>query len=123
MSAATIVKRTQAEFVAELRARFGDDVAAWSFVCPSCKDVASVADFRAALEAAGRGDENASDHVGQICIGRIAGALDREQPKGGYQGRGCDWCAFGLFRGPEFVILPDGREVGSFAIAPAAVTS
>ncbi|UOW93716.1 hypothetical protein SEA_WRIGLEY_53 [Gordonia phage Wrigley] len=116
MSAA--VKRHQDELVAELRGRFGDDPKAWSFICPQCKDVASAQDFSKALSAIGS-DDDASQHLGQVCIGRLLGALNREQPAGGYQGRGCDWAAFGLFRGPEFVIMPDGREVASFAVAPA----
>lgn len=111
-----IVKRTQDELVAELRARFGPDESKWAFVCPICNDVASVQDFREALAAAGR-DEHPMRHVGQVCIGRISGALAK--PAGAYKGRGCDWAAFGLFAGPEFVIMSDGREVPSFAIAPA----
>jgi hypothetical protein len=116
MNPPTIVKRTQAELIDELTARFGTDPAAWAFICPSCNDIATVADFREALAAAGR-DEDASQHIGQVCIGRISGALSKSSTP--YKGRGCDWCAFGLFRGPEFVIMPDGHEAGSFAIAPA----
>jgi len=118
----TVIKRTQDELVAELRARFGEDPKRWAFICPACGDVATATDFRTALDAAERVDEHASDHLGQVCIGRIAGALKRDQPERGYQGRGCDWCAFGLFRGPEFVVMPDGREVASFAVAPAVVS-
>ena len=110
---------TQQELVDELRRRFGNDPMAWAFVCPSCKDVATGADFRAALDAAGHTEWHASDRLGQECIGRSLGVLLRDQPKGGYQGRGCDWCAYGLFRGPLIVVLPDGREIGSFRIAPA----
>jgi len=119
VSTTTTVKRTQQELRDEMCARFGEDPKRWAFVCPSCGDIATAADFRAALDKAERSNEPASQHLGQVCIGRIAGALDREQPKGGYRGRGCDWAAFGLFHGPEFVVMPDGREVPSFAIAPA----
>lgn len=108
------VKRTQDELVAELRARFGDDKRNWAFICPACGDVATLGDIQDALFAAHR-DENHLLYVGRQCIGRILGALE----KGNYDGRGCDWAAFGLFRGPEFVIKPDGREMPSFAIAPA----
>lgn len=106
----TTVKRTQAELQETMRERFGDDPKAWAFICPSCGDVATVQDFIAAGN---------TDRAGQECIGRSLGVLKREQPKGGYQGRGCDWAAYGLIRGPEFVIMPDGREVPSFAPAPA----
>jgi hypothetical protein len=115
---------TQDELVAELRLRFGDDPANWAFVCPRCGDVASAADFRVALSETGRADESASDHLGQICIGRILGALDRWTVDGTrasrktYAGRGCDWCAFGLFRGPMIVVTPEGNELYAFNIAP-----
>ncbi|WDH80180.1 hypothetical protein PTQ19_07050 [Microbacterium esteraromaticum] len=111
------VKRTQEELVDELRARFGDEQKDWAFICPACSDVASLQDFRDALAATGS-DDHPMRHLGQICIGRVLGALKRDQPTGRYDGRGCDWAAFGLFQGPEFVVMPDGREVPSFAIAP-----
>lgn len=104
-------RMTQNEMTAEMVRRFGSDPKRWAFVCPSCGDVASVQDFIDAGAKTGR--------VGQECIGRSLGALKREQPKGGYKDRGCDWCAYGLFRGPMFVVMPDGREVASFRIAPA----
>ncbi|GFK19293.1 VVA0879 family protein [Corynebacterium glutamicum] len=109
-----IIKRTQEELTAELRARFGDDHWKWAFQCPACKDIATPQDFKD-----GGGDP---DKTGQMCIGRALGALEpksnEEWKKSG--GRGCDWTAFGLFQGPEFVIMPNGREVPSFPIAPAA---
>lgn len=111
MNAATVERMTQAEFQAEMARRFGPDPKRWSFICPSCQDVACAQDF---IDAGA--DWTA---VGQECIGRALGVLKREQPKGGYQGRGCDWCAYGLFRGPMFVVMPDGREVASFQIAPS----
>ena len=112
------VKRTQAELVTEMTARFGPDHKGWAFVCPSCKDVATAQDFKDVLVANGS-DDDPFKHLGQICIGRLLGAISKSIPKGEYKGRGCDWCAFGLFSGPEFVIMPDGHEVASFAIAPA----
>lgn len=114
----TTIKRTQDELTAEMTARFGPDHKQWAFICPSCKDTATAQDFKDVLTANGS-DDNPFQHLGQICIGRLLGVLKREQPKGGYTGRGCDWTAFGLFRGPEFVIMPDGHEVASFPIAPA----
>ena len=114
----TVVKRTQDELVAEMGRRFGPDHKKWAFICPACKDIATAQDVKDALVASGS-DDDPFKHVGQACIGRLLGALKRDQPKGGYKGRGCDWAAFGLFRGPEFVIMPDGHETASFAIAPA----
>lgn len=110
----TIVERTQVELVAEMTRRFGDDHRLWSFVCPNCGDVASAQDFKDA------GVEEPFSRLGQECIGRQLGALSREfgYATGKYQGRGCDWVAYGLFGGPEYIVMPDGRKVGSFAIAP-----
>lgn len=117
---------TQDELVAELRQRFGNDPMRWAFQCPSCRDVATSQDFRNALDAHPRQRRDgspvrASDLLGQECIGRTLGVLQRAQPKGGYQGRGCDWTAYGLFRGPWFVVLPDGEKIPSFPIADAPV--
>jgi hypothetical protein len=123
MSDTRAVRRTQDELVAELKRRFGDDPMDWAFRCPSCGDVANGRDFKAALAASP--DEKlskstASEHLGQICIGRLLGALRKDQKR--YAGRGCDWAAFGLFRGPEFVVAPDGHEIACFAIAPGKAT-
>lgn len=109
---------TQDQLVAELRRRFGDDPSAWAFVCPRCGDVASAADFRDALEANPRtnrdGTAKTSSHLlGQECIGRTLGALSADN----YDGRGCDWCAFGLLPGPLAIEMPDGHVASSFNIA------
>jgi len=106
---------TQAELMAEAKAAFGDDWLDWAFRCPSCGDVASFRDFEEA------GGEAAP--CGQECIGRHLGALSGPMSK--WEGRGCDWAAYGLFAGPWQIILPaDGdrpeRKVWSF---PLAVTS
>lgn len=102
---------TQAQFVAEARARFGYDTKMWAFKCPNCGDVATPADFVAAGADA--------QLIGQDCIGRHLGALS----KATVAVRGCNWAAYGLFRGPWFVEVPDGnggvREVPSFPLAPA----
>ncbi len=107
----TVERMTQAELCEEMERRFGPIRSHWAFICPMCGDVANAQDFVAA-----GADPN---RVGQECIGRSLGVLKRDQPPGGYQGRGCDWCAYGLFRGPLFVTMPDGREIASFRIAPA----
>lgn len=113
-------KLTQAEMLAELRARFGPDPMDWAFRCPSCDDVATGRDFTEALAARPRAKHGepvtASDLLGQECIGRTLGALART---GKYTGRGCDWCAYGLFPGPQAIVMPDGHSVWSFPLAPA----
>lgn len=113
------IRWTRDELLAEARARFGEDPKLWAFVCPSCGDVATPADF-----LANDADPNL---IGQECIGRSFGAL-RGEKRTTKQGvtvgdapRGCDWCAYGLFRGPWLITFPDGKEVGSFRLAPAEV--
>ena len=106
-------KLTQAELLAESEARFGDDPLNWAFQCPNCGDIATARDF----------PEGSRERIGQECVGRHRGAL--RGPAGRNDGRGeadrgCDWCAYGLIGGPWSVVMPDGREVGSFPLAPAA---
>lgn len=114
---------TQAELLAELQARFGHDPMNWAFQCPSCGDVATGRDFREALAAHPRHERGqavtASDVLGQECIGRTLGALSKSGGK--YKGRGCDWCAYGLFGGPWTVTLPDGGTMRCSPLAPAPV--
>ena len=117
-------RMTHAEFLATLRERFGESTRDWAFVCPACGDVATGADFKAALAERPRSRHGdpviASDVLGQECIGRSLGALE-ERSQEDWQGRGCDWVAYGLIRGPMFVEV-EGREVASFRIAPAPTT-
>lgn len=114
-------KLTQAELVAEAKARFGDDPMQWAFQCPTCKDIATGQDFRDALAEHPRTNLRtdkpviASDIIGKECIGRTLGALGRKP----YKGRGCDWAAYGLFAGPWEIVLPDGRSMHAFPLAPA----
>jgi len=107
---------TQDELVAELAVLYGADPMRWAFKCPSCGDVATGQDFSDALKATNADRPFASDHLGQVCIGRVIGALAKDTK---YHGRGCDWAAFGLFAGPNFVIQADGRRVPCFPLAPA----
>lgn len=76
---------------------FGADPASWRFRCPACEIVMSITrahglsdDDKAKLRAAGWVIE-------QECIGRYL------------EGRGCDWCAYGLFKGPFFVMRADRK--------------
>lgn len=118
---------THEEWLSALRERFGPDPMHWAFVCPSCGDVATGADHKAALAPLrGQGDlRTASDTLGRECIGRLTGALrvpdqgswDRARKRG--EVRGCDWAAFGLFAGPVVIDLPDGRQAYAFRFAPA----
>lgn len=110
----------QAEWLADARRRFGDDPMGWKFRCPQCGDVATGAEFKAALDqrlADGRGAEDraVSDVLGQECIGRSLGAL--ETRAGQWDGRGCDWTAYGLFGGPVGVLAPNGKVIRAFEFA------
>jgi hypothetical protein len=70
------------------------------FVCPSCGLTSSPNDFK----ALGVHPERAAKE----CIGRHT------------KERGCDWAAYGLFQGPVFVLMPDGKELPVFRFAVAA---
>lgn len=102
-------KLTQAELGDLARSLFGDDVMTYAFKCPSCGDVATIADFVAA---------GAGEAAGQECIGRVLGATKKPKPT---NTRGCDWAAYGLFKGPWEIVLPaEGdkpeRSAWSFAL-------
>lgn len=117
-------KLTQEELLNEARDRFGDDPMKWAFQCPSCQDIATGDDFRQALAEHPRTNLRtnepviASDVIGQECIGRTLGALAKG--RGAYTGRGCNWAAYGLLGGPWEVVLPNGRSMHAFPLAPAA---
>lgn len=119
MVSPTHKQMTTDELAAEMALRFGTDSLKWAFICPACHDIATLGDFM---------DAGANPKVfGQECIGRSLGALSREYarpfdddsglPK--YDGRGCDWCSYGLFHGPVEYITPEGKSTWGFEVAPA----
>lgn len=113
---------SQQELLDRLTERFGPDPTDWAFVCPHCGDVATGGDFRAALADHPRTNRDgspttASGIMGQECIGRTLGALSGSADD--WAGRGCDWCAYGLFGGPLGVVLPNGKVARSFHVAAA----
>jgi hypothetical protein len=118
-------KLTQQELVNEARERFGDNPLNWAFQCPTCCDVATGQDFRDALTKNPRRKADgsfttASDFLGRECIGRTLGALNTSIERWEGAGkRGCDWAAWGLFRGPWEVELSNGRTVYGFPLAEA----
>lgn len=108
----TYRKLTQAELVAEATERFGPDIERWAFECPSCGDVASARDFRDASADPNR--------LGQECVGRHLGALTELATLDhgrSIASRGCDWAAYGLFRGPWEIETADGKTMWSFPLA------
>jgi len=106
-------KLTQAELIAEAKKLFGDDPKTYAFKCPNCGDIASIQGFIDAGADPAR--------AGQECIGRSLGALTKPNLT---NTRGCDWVAYGLFRGPWEIVLPaEGEQpehsAWSFALAGA----
>lgn len=81
---------------------FGDDKWNWRFVCPKCGDERSLNEVKDEYpELKGRGWR-----PGQECIGRCV------------IGIGCDWAAYGLFRGPVIVMATENSsEVPYFDFA------
>ena len=77
---------------------FGEDMEDWQFVCPTCGLVQSIA--RAKKEWPQLKDRNWN--VTSECVGRYTKDV------------GCDWAAYGLFRGPLFVELNNGDEIAAF---------
>lgn len=75
---------------------FGADPARWRFKCPTCGTVMSIEIARGFTD-----DEKArlrgSWSIEQECVGRYL------------PGKGCDWCAYGLFSGPHFVVRGDKK--------------
>lgn len=96
------------EWLRRARALFGDDQAAWRFVCPSCGHVASVADWR---------DAGAPENtVAFSCVGRWLGADDAKTFRNA--GGPCMYAGGGLFGiNPIAVVDEQGRIHRVFAFA------
>lgn len=102
---------TREEWLAEAEKRFGADPLKWRFVCPSCKCVASVQDWK---------DGGASEgEVAFSCVGRRKDGDDSNTFRG--NGQRCTYAGGGLFRlNPIKVTLPDGGVREAFAFAEAS---
>ncbi len=142
---------THAEWMAEGRRRFGDDMKLWRLRCSTCGHEASVGDH-AALAPAGKQAEWGS-RAPLSCLGRSmleAGkgvhASDLPKPKGRSRKAGpivgathnglpivgefgshapCDWTTGGLFGGGSRIVLfdIDGEQLGVWAFEFAEVRS
>lgn len=102
---------TYADWLAEARAKFGDDSMQWRFQCPSCGHVASVADWRAAGATEGE--------VAFSCVGRRTGAPDERTFA--YRGGPCQYAGGGFFRLNPVTVTntPSGQDTTVFEFAPA----
>ena len=106
---------THAEWLAEGKRRFGEEYSDWRFVCPICKNVAAVGDFKPYKD---RGASPSS--AVQECIGRYLPKDESHKAFGTSKERGkpCDYALYGLFRLPGVVIkFDDGKESMAFAFA------
>ena len=81
---------------------FGADTDLWRFKCPTCGHVMSMQKARAMPEETKAMLRNRWS-IEQECVGRYLTGL------------GCDWCAFGLFAGPCFVVRASGATTPVFA--------
>jgi len=102
-----ITEMTKDEWFTEGKRLFGENWDDWRFVCPVCKHVAAIKDFRQYKDQ-GAGANSATCE----CIGRYTGAKDSvngSQP--------CDYAGYGLFRLSPVRVLDDGKTVHSFAFA------
>lgn len=108
---------TREELHAMAVKRFGPNPSNWAFKCPMCSDIAVASDF----------PSPGSERLGQDCVGRHRGQPEAENGRPANKERGCNWCAYGLFRGPWIITLPaDGdqpaREMGAFPLATVEET-
>ena len=87
------------EWLAKGRELFGKDMLKWRFKCPRCGRVQTPEDFHKFKEKGAQ-----PDTAYQECMGRHDLAVK------------CDWAAFGLFKGPDFVCVADG-EIAVFKFA------
>jgi hypothetical protein len=119
------VRYTYEEWLTDGEARFGTDHRQWRFVCPVCGGAQSMADFDALPESSRPKD--ARNVVNFSCIGRWTNAPEafamgkgkRKAPKPTPETH-CNYTLGGLFTLPRAIVTtPDGKEVPSFAFAPA----
>ena len=104
------------EWQAEGLRRFGA-VHKFRFVCPLCKHVASVEDFKAFK------DKGATpDSAFQVCIGRYAGAGEPKRDGDGKLSQPCNYAGYGLFRLSPVRVRHEGKELHAFAFAESART-
>lgn len=104
-------KFTEAEWIAKGEELFGPDRERWVFRCPACGNEMSIARARAEFpQLRGSGWAPESE-----CIGRYFDVPAAQVARPGVTSRRCDWCAYGLFRGPWVVVrAKTGTETAVF---------
>lgn len=108
-----MIQQTHDNWMKEARSRFGDDPMDFAFICPRCKRINKISEFKE------RGAKNA-DAAAVECIGRYAGVLNVKSNED-FVGPGCDWVAYGLFGTMGFgrTIIIGDKRVEVFDFAPA----
>ncbi|TCT21176.1 VVA0879 family protein [Thiobaca trueperi] len=103
-----IQEMTHAEWIAEGRRRFGDDMMNWRFVCPACGHVAAARDWK---------DAGAPPNaVAFSCVGRWLPTAREAFADAGHGP--CNYAGGGLFRlNPLHVRREDGQIEPVFAFA------
>lgn len=81
---------------------FGADNDRWRFKCPACKLVMSMHKARALPDEERAKLRSGGWQIESECVGRYLADVN------------CNWCAYGLFRGPYFVALSDGHRTPVF---------
>ena len=104
---------TLKEWQAEAEKRYGPDPMKWRFVCPACKHVASIADYKAAGAPEGA--------VAFSCVGRWHGGCREAFDTAGRPGP-CNYAGGGLF-GLNPVAIDDRSNVFDFDAEPLVVDS
>ena len=102
-----MIEMTYDEWIAEGTRLFGDNKMLWRFVCPVCKYVATVAEYKAAGAP--------QEAIAFSCVGRWAGR--KREAFARTDGPGpCDYAGGGLLRlNPIKVTWPNGKEARYFA--------
>ncbi|WP_428303871.1 VVA0879 family protein [Lacipirellula sp.] len=105
------VKLTEEQWREELQRRYGDNLAAAKFVCPSCGFVQSRADF----ETLGMGPEVIGSMLAYSCIGRYR----RGQCQAAFTGGPgpCDYAGGGLIMIAPVIVISPTQTVRIFDFA------
>src|SRR5579862_1076953 len=105
---------THEEWLKEGEKLFGKQARHWRFVCPSCGNVATAAEFLPFK----KGDvREACISVTIECIGRYTGARGAFDPA---KFKPCNYAGYGLFRINPVRVEMDGHEIHCFAFADSA---
>lgn len=100
------VRLTKEEWLEKGRQLFGPDMMMWRFVCPACKNVASVGDFQQY-----KGQGATPDSATHVCIGRFDG--HRHVDMGA--GQPCNYSGYGLFDLCPVRVMDGDKEIRCFA--------